>query len=180
MEKIISSVRRWVETVVVEYNLCPFAKRELINDHVHFFVTEATNEEQLLIALEEQLHILNKDSSIETILLIHPYVLKDFYEYNQFLSLADELLVQMNLDGVYQIASFHPNYQFAETGINDAENYTNRSPFPLLHLLREDSLARAIEEHLETEQIPLRNIEIMNRIGHKKLKSLLQACLPNN
>lgn len=177
MNEIINSVRQWVETVVVELNLCPFAKRELVNDRVHFYVTQASTEEQLLVSLEEQLQVLHDDSSIETTLLIHPYVLQDFYDYNQFLSLAEGLLVEMNLEGIYQIASFHPDYQFADTGINDAENYTNRSPYPILHLLREDSMERAIITHADVEQIPLRNIELMNQTGQEKLSTLLQACL---
>lgn len=180
MKEIINSVRQWLEVVVLEFNLCPFAKRELVNDHVHFCVTQATTEEQLLESLEEQLNLLNNDTSIETSLLIHPYVLQDFYDYNQFLSLADGLLVEMNLEGIYQIASFHPGYQFSDTSINDAENYTNRSPYPLLHLLREDSLERAIKSHANVDQIALRNIELMNRLGTHKLKSILESCLPSN
>lgn len=180
MNEIINSVRQWVEVMVVEFNLCPFAKRELVNDHVHFCVTQATTDEQLLVSLEEQLHLLNDDASIETSLLIHPYVLQDFYDYNQFLSLADGLLVEMKLEGIYQIASFHPDYQFADTGINDAENYTNRSPYPLLHLLREDSLELAIKNHTNVEQIPVHNIELMNSLGTDKLKSILESCLPSN
>lgn len=175
MNEIIYSVRQWVETFVVEYNLCPFAKRELVNQRIHFHATDAVTEEQLLTVLQEQLIFLNKHDSIETTLLIHPCVLQDFDHYNQFLSLAEGLLVEMNVEGVYQIASFHPDYQFAETDINDAENYTNRSPYPMLHLLREASLERAIESYSDVEQIPLNNIERMNRLGKDRLATLLNS-----
>ena len=167
-----SIVRHWLESVVIELNLCPFAKRELINDRVRFADTDATTELQLLQALETELERLSSDTSIETTLLIHPNVLADFADYNEFLELADGLLLQMEFDGVFQIASFHPDYQFAETHPDDAENYTNRSPYPILHLLREESLARAIEHTADIDQIPLRNIQKMNELGAEKLKLL--------
>ncbi|MDH3977182.1 MAG: DUF1415 domain-containing protein [Gammaproteobacteria bacterium] len=175
-EKIIKSVRQWLESLVIEMNLCPFAKRELVKNSVRFAVTGATNELQLLTALEDELELLNRDASIETILLAHPDVLQDFDDYNQFLSDADQLLVSMELEGIYQIASFHPDYQFAGTQPDDAENYTNRSPYPLLHLLREDSLESAIKEYPDIDQVPARNIAMMNRMGKDKLSALLQAC----
>lgn len=173
---IIESVAHWVDSVVVDLNLCPFAKRELINDRVHFAVTDARSEEQLLIALEAQLRLLDGDDSVETSLLIHPNLLQDFGDYNQFLDLIDSLLIEMQLDGVFQIASFHPKYQFAGTDPHDAENFTNRSPYPLLHILREDSLERAIAGYPGIDQVPARNIELMNRLGTKKLESLLARC----
>lgn len=173
---IIGSVRQWVESVVVDLNLCPFAKRELVNNRVRFMVSVATTEEQLLMSLEDELELLNNDSSIETTLLIHPNVLQDFFDYNQFLSLADGLLAQMKLEGVYQIASFHPAYQFGGTGSDDAENYTNRSPYPMLHLIREESLERAIADFPHVDQVPARNIELMNSLGKDKLAALMQAC----
>ena len=174
--KIAGPVRRWVETVVVDLNLCPFAKRELVKNRVCFAVTQATTEEQLLTALQTELELLSSETSIETTLLIHPNVLHDFYDYNQFLSYAEGLLVEMKLEGVYQIASFHPDYQFAGTEPTDAENYTNRSPYPLLHLIREESLERAIAAYPDVDKIPLRNTELMNTLGENKLQKLLQAC----
>ncbi len=169
-----STVRHWLESVVIELNLCPFAKRELINERVRFANTDATTELQLLQALETELERLSSNTSIETTLLIHPKVLADFADYNEFLELADGLLVQMEFDGVFQIASFHPDYQFAETHPDDAENYTNRSPYPMLHILREESLARAIEHTANIDQIPLRNIQKMNELGLEKLKLLFR------
>ena len=175
-DKIIASVRQWVESLVVGLNLCPFAKRELVKSRVRFAVTKAINEEQLLMVLQAELELLNSDSSIETTLLIHTEVLQDFYDYNQFLGYADRLLVQMDLEGICQIASFHPDYQFGGTEPDDAENYTNRSPYPLLHLIREASLTRVIADYPVADQIPARNVELMNSLGEDKLQALLQAC----
>jgi len=169
-------VRKWVGTFVVDLNICPFAKKELVKKRVRFAVTEAATEESLLMALESELELLNADPAIETTLLIHPQVLQDFGDYNQFLDLADGLLVQMELEDIYQIASFHPDYQFAGTDPGDAENYTNRSPYPVLHLLREDSLDQVLSDAQDADQIPMRNIELMSALGKDRLQALLQAC----
>jgi hypothetical protein len=171
-DEITAAVRGWLESVVIGLNLCPFARRELIHDRVRFSVSDAASEVQLLQALEAELEHLANDAATETSLLIHPNILQDFADYNQFLELADGLLVQMQLDGVFQIASFHPDYQFADTDPDAAENYTNRSPYPMLHLLREDSLSRVIESTADIDQIPLRNIRKMNQLGTEKLKIL--------
>jgi hypothetical protein len=171
-DETIAAVRNWLESIVIELNLCPFAKRELINDRVRFVETNATSQVQLLQALETEFEHLVANASTETTLLIHPNVLADFADYNEFLELADGLLVQMEFDGVFQIASFHPDYQFAETHPDDAENYTNRSPYPILHILREESLSRAIENTADIDQIPLRNIQKMNELGAEKLRLL--------
>ena len=175
-EQVVAAVRHWVESMVVGMNLCPFAKRELVKNRVRFVAANATTEEELLLALQNELELLNVDSNIETTLLIHANVLQDFYDFNDFLDLADQLLVQMGLEGQYQIASFHPDYQFGGTEPDDAENYTNRSPYPVLHLLREDSLERAIADYPNVDDIPERNIALMNELGTEKLKALLNAC----
>ncbi len=175
-DAIVSSVKHWLETFVVEQNLCPFAKRELAEGRVRFAVTPAFTEEQLLLALHDELELLNTDTSVETTLLIHPGVLQRFSDYNQFLSAAEGFLVQSELEGTYQIASFHPDYQFAGTDPDDAENYSNRAPYPLLHILREESVDRAVRAYPDIEQIPARNIELLNRLGKSKLQALWQAC----
>jgi len=175
-QQIIESVRQWVETVVIGLNLCPFAREELINNRIRFAVSDAITEEQLLATLHTELALLDSNKAIETTLLIHPNVLADFDDYNQFLSYADNLLAQMSFAGIYQIASFHPDYQFAGTNPGDAENYTNRSPYPILHLLREASLERAIAGYADADKIPERNIALMETMGAEKLKALLQGC----
>jgi len=174
---ITESVRQWVESFVVELNLCPFVKREWVNNRVRLFATNVVTEEQLLEVLQTELELLNSDAAVETTLLIHPKVLQDFYDYNEFLNLADSLLIEMDLEGVYQIASFHPNYQFGGTDPDDVENCTNRSPYPMLHLLREDSLEKAIAKYPDVDQIPIRNIELMNSMGQDKLSEIMQVCI---
>jgi hypothetical protein len=176
-DEIIAAVKRWVKTFVVDMNLCPFAKRELTRNRIRFALTAAKTEEALLIALQAELELLDSDTAIETTLLIHVNVLQDFDEYNQFLDYIDKLLRQTGFEGVYQIASFHPHYRFDGTGPDDAENYTNRSPYPMLHIIREESLARAIAETANIDQIPVRNIELMNDLGQARLRTLLQTCI---
>jgi hypothetical protein len=173
---IINSVRHWLKSFVIEQNLCPFAKRELVNESVRFVVTPASNEQELLLALHNELQLLSDDASVETTLVIHPRVLQSFLAYNEFLGASDELLVGLDLEGTYQIASFHPDYQFEGTQPDDAENYSNRSPYPLLHILREESVERAISEHPDIDQIPTRNIVLLNSLGKDKLRAMWQAC----
>ncbi len=175
--KVIDSVRRWVESVVIGLNLCPFAKRELVTDRVRFVESSSTTQEQLLLELHGELERLCADASVETTLLIHPHVLQSFEDYNHFLNCTDDLLAEMELEGIFQIASFHPDYQFADTQTEDAENYTNRSPYPLLHILREDSLEEAIATYPDVDQIPVRNIELMNSMGAQKMRSLFLSCV---
>lgn len=127
-QAVIQATRNWVETVVVDLNLCPFARRELVNNRVRFAVTEAQTADALLSELQREMMKLVDDVSIETTLLIHPGVLQDFHDYNEFLAMADGLVDILELEGVIQIASFHPHYQFAGTTADAAENYTNRSP----------------------------------------------------
>lgn len=178
-QQAITAVQHWLDSVVVELNLCPFAARELQKGSVRFAVSEARTEEQLLMSLEAELNLLGRDDSIETTLLIHPAVLADFFDYNQFLDVVDALLVEKQLEGVFQVASFHPDYQFGGTDADDAENYTNRSPYPMLHILREESVARAIAAYPDVEQVPARNVACMNRIGQERLREMLLASLAN-
>ena len=175
-DSIATIMRRWVETVVIDLNLCPFAGRELREERVRFEVTPANSEAELLACLQAELERLETHPEIETTLLIHPEALQDFADYNQFLDSADDLLQAMELTGTYQIASFHPDYQFADTAANDVENFTNRAPYPMLHLLREASVERAIESHPDIEQIPQRNIRLMKELGVERLQQLLRDC----
>lgn len=174
-EKIIKSVQHWVESFVIALNLCPFAKQEWINNRVRLTVSPAETEAQLLTALQTELVRLNSDKSIETTLIIHPNVLQNFNDYNTFLDDADGLLIQMKLDGVYQIASFHPDYQFADSEADDVENYTNKSPYPLLHLIREDSLEQALAHYPNPDKIPERNITLLKNLGRDKMLALYQS-----
>ena len=174
--RAIASARQWLETVVVGLKLCPFANRELENGRVRFAVTDAETETELLMALRSELRLLTDDASVETTLLIHPQMLLDFYDFNDFLQVADTLLIDLALEGVVQIASFHPEYQFEGTAPDDAQNYTNRSPNPMLHLIREDSLARAIAAYPDVANIPARNVALMQSMGSRKVRALLAKC----
>jgi hypothetical protein len=169
-------VRQWLQTVVIDLNLCPFAGRVLIENRVRFVVTEASTEEQLLSVLSDEFDMMSEDESIVTTLVIHPEVLQDFDTYNQFLLSSDQLIVMLGLVGVYQLASFHPDYQFADTDPGDVENYTNNTPYPMLHILRESSLDAAIDNHPDVSEIPTRNIRLMREMGADKMRVLLKAC----
>jgi hypothetical protein len=175
-EKIVTATKRWVESLVIGLNLCPFAKREMVKNRVRFVVTDATTGDSLLICLQAELALLQHNDSIETTLLIHHQALQNFTDYNEFLAEADFLLNTMDLDGIFQIASFHPDYQFAGTDPEDVENYTNRSSYPMLHLLREDSLEKAIDNYPDADQIPERNIARLKEMGLEKVQALLHSC----
>ncbi|MEX0962841.1 MAG: DUF1415 domain-containing protein [Pseudohongiellaceae bacterium] len=173
-EKIVESVRHWLESFVIELNLCPFAKRELAKGRVRFAVSDTESSERLLETLLEELDFLQSEPDIETTLLIHPEVLQDFYEYNQFLDLVDALLEQEGYAGIFQVASFHPHYQFADTAEGDAENYSNRSPYPILHILREASVEREVDSYPDIDEVPRRNIALLRELGVAKLQTLLE------
>ncbi|KPP99941.1 DUF1415 domain-containing protein [Marinobacter sp. HL-58] len=170
---IEQATQQWLEEVVIGLNLCPFARKELVNNRVRFVVSPAESEEELLGDLQAEFLFLDEHPEVETTLLVHPGVLSEFDDYNEFLAAADGLLELLELDGVYQVASFHPDYRFAGTGDGDAENYTNRSPFPMLHLLREDSVARAVDSHPDPEAIPRRNIALMEELGADEMRQRL-------
>jgi len=171
----ITSVKHWLETFVIENDLCPFAGREFFSDRVRFSYTDASNELQLLEVLADEIKLLHQNLTIETTLLIHPLVLKDFNDYNQFLDQAEQLVEELELLGIYQIAGFHPNYQFRGSQPADAENYTNRSPYPLLHLLREQSVEQAIISHPDISAVPANNIALMNQMGTATLSKTMQS-----
>jgi hypothetical protein len=171
-ERVTEQVRHWLETVVVGLNLCPFAKRELVKERIRFFVSAATTEEMLACDLQTELERLDRDPSIETTLIIHPQVLEDFFEYRQFLIWADRVLKRLGLRGVLQIASFHPDYRFLNSLEHAPGNYTNRSPYPMLHLLREDSLTAAIANYPDTDKIPERNIARLESLDPEQLRAL--------
>lgn len=174
-EAVRTAVRRWVETLIVGLNLCPFAGREVRRGSVRYVVSNANSEDGLLAALFDEFKHLDQHPETETTLLIHPQVLTSFPAYNQFLNQADALLAGAGLEGIYQVASFHPDYRFAGTASGDAENYTNRSPYPLLHLLRESSVETAAAS-ADVDAISGRNIELMNRMGSEQLLELLGKC----
>ena len=165
---IVADTVHWLEKAVIGLNLCPFAKAVHIKKQVRYVVCEATTPEALLEKLMEELeHLAEADpEKLDTTLIIHPHVLKDFEDYNEFLDVADAALEDMDLDGILQVASFHPDYQFADTDKNDIENYTNRTPYPTLHLLREESIDRAVEAFPEAAEIFEKNMDTIRALGH--------------
>jgi uncharacterized protein len=172
---VLNATQMWLERIVIGLNLCPFAKAVHIKQQIRWVVSQATSAEQLAQDVQHELALLRDadPAHIDTTLLIHPLVLQDFIEYNDFLNQADALLDQMQLDGVVQIASFHPHYQFAGTVADDVTNHTNRSPYPMLHLLREDSVARAVAATPDAAQIYERNMATLRRLGLPGLQALL-------
>jgi uncharacterized protein len=168
---VIAATRDWIERAVIGLNLCPFAKSVYLSNRVRFEVSEARTADALLGALERELRALARAApeEVETTVLIHPHVLTSFLDYNDFLDVADAAIERLDLTGILQIASFHPDYQFAGTAPDDVTNYTNRSPYPMLHLLREESVERAVDAYPGAERIPERNIETMRRLGVRGL-----------
>ncbi len=163
----IAVTRNWVEKAVIGLNLCPFAKAVYVKQQVRFVLSDASTPEALLEQLAEELVLLRDTPAeqIDTTLIIHPDVLEDFLDYNDFLENADAAVEALDLQGILQVASFHPQYQFAGAAPDDVSNYTNRSPYPALHLLREDSVERAVAAFPDPDVIVERNIATLDQLG---------------
>ena len=166
--KIIAVTRRWLERAVIGLNLCPFAKSVHVNGRIRYCVSGAQSTMELVTDLSTELRALRAaDPAVcETTLLIHPGVLTDFVEYSLFLRAAERTVAKQGFAEEFQIASFHPAYQFGDAGPDDVENYTNRSPYPMLHLLRESSIERAVAAFPDAAMIYEKNIETLRRLGH--------------
>jgi hypothetical protein len=174
----LAETRAWVERAVIGLQLCPFAKAPQVRGQVRYVVSEARDPEALLAALVVELERLVAEPAehVETTLLIHPQVLGEFDDYNQFLSVADGALAALGLEGVIQIASFHPHYRFAGSAPSDVANATNRSPYPTLQLLREASIERALQTFADPEAIFTANIQTMERLGAEGWAAVQQQC----
>ena len=179
-DDVLAATRLWLEKAVIGLNLCPFAKAVYVKQQVRLVVSDATTPEQLVEELAEELLRLRDTPAeeIDTTLLVHPQVLQDFLDYNDFLDQADALVEALELDGELQVASFHPDYRFADSGEDDIENYSNRAPFPILHLLREDSVARAVEIYPEADTIVERNYATLRTLGHDGWRRLFDGTRP--
>ena len=175
--QIVDRTRHWLEQAVIGLNLCPFAKTAHVRGQIRYVVSDATSEEALLADLLHELEWLyDADPElVETTLLIHPHVLAEFLDYNQFLEIADAAVSELELDGEIQVASFHPDYQFADSGPHDIENYSNRAPYPTLHLLRETSVARAVQAFPDAARIYQHNIETLRALGYAGWRRLFAA-----
>lgn len=176
-EAVVAATQEWLAKAVIGLNLCPFAKAVQVKNQIRYVVSEATSAEALVHDLLQELAYLRDadPAEVETTLLIHPGVLTDFLEYNDFLEVADAAVEELELEGEIQVASFHPDYQFEGTDPSDIENYSNRSPYPTLHLLRESSIDQAVQAFPDAANIYETNIETLQRLGLEGWKKLWVA-----
>lgn len=169
----IAHTRKWITEVVIGFNFCPFAARPVKHDAVHYSTSTSGTIHTALADLHTECRRLDNDPGIETSFLIFPYTFISFDEYLALLDQADAWLRRERYEGIYQVASFHPQYRFAGTGADDAANYTNRSPYPMLHLLREDSVEKALKSYPHPDGIPERNIRFAREKGVLFMKDIL-------
>lgn len=176
-EEVVAATRRWLERAVIGLNLCPFAKAVHVKGRIRYVVSQACTPAELLSELRRELRFLvdAEPSVCDTTLLIHPNVLGDFLDYNDFLDDVDAAVEELELDGVLQVASFHPQYQFEGTEADDVTNYSNRSPFPTLHLLREESIDRAVEAFPDAQRIYETNMDTLRRLGTEGWRRINEA-----
>ena len=174
-DRVIAATRRWIEKAVIGLRLCPFAAAPFVRDQIRYRVSAQRSADGLAQELAQELvHLHAADPQLcETSLLIHPHVLTDFADYNQFLGEAEAAIAALRLRGELQIASFHPDYQFAGSAPDDVENFSNRSPYPMLHLLRETSVARAVSGYSAVDEIGERNMATLRALGAKGWRDLL-------
>lgn len=176
-QAIAGHCAKWVASVIVKYNICPFARAELESQRIHYAVIDNAEATEALMALITECQRLDKEPGIATTLAIFPEILANFDDFLDFLVVAEELLLAQGYEGVYQLASFHPDYCFEGEASDDPANYTNRSPYPMLHLIREDAMEKALASYPNPEKIPQRNIEFTRRQGSAKMQALLDNCL---
>jgi hypothetical protein len=176
-DTITSQTQDWLVKAVIGLNLCPFAKGVHVKNQVRYRVSDATTPDDLLADLVAELTLLSEadPEKIDTTLLMHPGVLSDFLDFNDFLDVVDAALEELELDGEIQVASFHPDYQFSGTHADDIENYSNRAPYPTLHLIREASLDKAVAAFPEAEDIYETNIQTLRKLGLAGWKKLWQV-----
>lgn len=173
-EQVLEKTRDWLEKAVIGLNLCPFAKAVYVKNQVRLVVSKARHADDLLEELDRELDLLvaTPAEEIDTALLIHPTLFEDFLDFNDFLEVADGVVDEHELEGVIQLASFHPQFQFDGTEPDDISNYTNRAPFAILHLLREESVDKAVEAFPEADAIFEQNIATLEKLGHRGWKAL--------
>ena len=173
-QQIKNDVQRWLNEVVIGLNLCPFASKPANENRVRFFISPATDDEMLLQDLQQEMELLDQRPSndVETILIIIPNHLQDFFDYNQFLNWAERLIKRNGWLGIYQLATFHPDYCFAGATPDDTENLTNRSPYPILHIIREASLEKALQYYEGVEAIPDNNKKRVDLLSAEQKKKL--------
>ena len=174
-EDVLAATRRWLEEAVIGLNLCPFAKSVYVKNQVRIVVSRARHIDGFLDDLDRELELLKTTPAeeVDTTLLVHPTLFPDFLVFNDFLNVAEEVLDEHELEGVVQIAPFHPDFVFDGEPKGDMSHFTNRSPYPTLHLIREDSLGKAVDAYGNTDEIYERNIEVLRTLGHHGWKRLV-------
>jgi len=172
----IARTKTWLSTVIIELGLCPFAKREFEAGRIHYDVIETGDLQAQLEHIIMECAALDRDAARETSLLIFPNGLSDFHDYLDLLALANSLIAKQGYEGIYQLASFHPEYLFAGVAADDPSHYTNRSPYPTVHILRESSVENALSTYSEPEKIPERNIKLTRNLGLAAMRALLTDC----
>ena len=175
-QKIISQTKSWIEKVVIGLNFCPFASREFRRGAIHYNVVNSSDRMEILTQLALEFQRLDENADIETTLIILPGQFPDFNDYLDIIDLCEDLLEEEDHEGTYQIASFHPSYLFAGTTEKDASNFTNRSPYPMIHIIREATITQVYEKYPDTERIPERNIVVANEKGLELMKELWRSC----
>lgn len=181
-DDLINQTKNWINRFIIKLDICPFAKNVLMNDQIGFYVIEESETEECLMDVIAKLHELRKNPEIETTLLIYNQSFSDFDEYLDFVDIANQLIEEQCLANEFQLASFHPEYCFEDQGCfedqqhSDAANFTNRSPFPMLHLLRQSSIEKGLKFYKNPEQIPIRNIKRTRELGYKTLEKLRLEC----
>ena len=173
---IINQTQKWLQTVIIAHSLCPFAKREFDSGRIHYAVSDAADLPEQLTCIIEHCAALDRDTDRETTLLIFPDGLSEFENYLDLIELANALLKDQGYEGTYQLASFHPQYRFAGSDETDPSHYTNRSPYPMVHILREASVEAALKRYPDPEKIPTRNIKLTQNLGLRAMKALLDDC----
>ncbi len=175
-QRIITQTKKWLESVIIAHNYCPFAKREFDKGTIRYRVIHETEFNSLLESVIQECVWLDQNKDTETTLIILPSNLSNFNSFLDCLGLAEDLLISQGYEGTYQLASFHPDYCFQGAEDNDPANYTNRSPYPMFHLIRESSVQAAVENHPDADAIPGRNIEYAQQQGLEKMKALFEQC----
>ncbi|MDX2067935.1 MAG: DUF1415 domain-containing protein [Haliscomenobacter sp.] len=175
-EIIVSQTQAWIKKVIIACNFCPFAQREVQRGSIRYLVVHSEDIDVCMEAMFAECGRLDEDENIETTLVIFPGVFTSFKDYLLLIENCEDMLVVNDYEGVYQVASFHQDYQFAGTLVDDAANYTNRSLYPMLHLLRETSIDRALDNFPNPENIPQQNIEYAHKMGLQRMKLLRDAC----
>ena len=174
--KVIAETIAWIQSIVIDCHFCPFAAKAMADKSVHFVVLEEPSEKLTLGSLLEQLRFLDEAVDVETTFLIFPNHFAEFPSYLELVALAEKVVTRNHYDGIYQIASFHPEYCFAGSDADDPANYTNRSIYPMLHILRESSITHALQHFLHPKLIPQRNIDFAREKGLVYMKQLREAC----